>query len=88
MIIGVGIVGPEAMRFGKISSLLSHGEYNVRVLDEGIEAAAEFSRDEGGTSSSIRNLASSSQFLICTEATVQRIDDVLFNAEKGALKCK
>ncbi|KAM5353397.1 hypothetical protein ACJ41O_000047 [Fusarium nematophilum] len=83
--IRVGFVGLGAMGLGMACNLLKSEEYTVTGYDVFPPSAAKFAAQGGHTSSTPRQAAEGSQFLIIMAANVQQVEDILFNKEKGAL---
>lgn len=84
----VGVVGLEATGLHIAANLVQHGRYTVKGYDVRPNAVAAFVSRVGRAGLSYRDVARDSSWLICTAAAAEQVDDMLFNAETGALEGK
>ncbi|KAF6831396.1 ketose-bisphosphate aldolase class-ii family protein [Colletotrichum plurivorum] len=82
----VGFVGLGAMGFGMATNLLRKPHYAVTGFDVYPPSAEKFVAQGGATGASPREVARTSDILVCMAANAQQIDDILFHHQTGALE--
>lgn len=85
-VVEIGFVGLGAMGLGMASNLHKRPQYRVTGYDVYPPSAKKFASEGGHLGQSPREVAQSSQFLICMAANEQQVDDILFQRETGALR--
>ncbi|WQF82062.1 Putative 6-phosphogluconate dehydrogenase, NADP-binding, four-carbon acid sugar kinase [Colletotrichum destructivum] len=82
----VGFIGLGAMGFGMACNLLKKPSYRVQGHDVYAPSAEKFVAQGGSAAESPREVAKTSDILVCMAVNAQQIDDILFNHQKGALQ--
>ncbi|KAJ0338383.1 hypothetical protein COL154_007830 [Colletotrichum chrysophilum] len=82
----VGFIGLGAMGFGMACNLVKKPQYQVQGFDVYPPSAEKFVAQGGSVGSSPREVAKTSDILVCMAANAQQIDDILFNHQTGALE--
>lgn len=82
----VGFIGLGAMGFGMACNLLKKPSYRVQGHDVYAPSAERFVAQGGSAAESPREVAKTSDILVCMAVNAQQIDDILFNHQKGALQ--
>ncbi|KAL0941304.1 ketose-bisphosphate aldolase class-ii family protein [Colletotrichum truncatum] len=82
----VGFIGLGAMGFGMACNLLKKSQYRVQGHDVYPPSAEKFVAQGGSAGASPREVAKTSDILVCMAANAQQIDDILFHNQTGALE--
>ncbi|KAK1996521.1 hypothetical protein LX36DRAFT_658492 [Colletotrichum falcatum] len=82
----VGFIGLGAMGFGMASNLSKKPSYRVLGHDVYQPSADKFAAQGGSVGPSPRDVAGTSDILVCMAVNAEQIDDILFNHETGALQ--
>lgn len=82
----VGFIGLGAMGFGMACNLSKKQHYQVQGYDVYPPSAEKFVAQGGLAGGSPREVAKTSDILVCMAVNAQQIDDILFNDETGALE--
>lgn len=82
----VGFIGLGAMGFGMACNLLKKPSYRVQGHDVYPPSAEKFVAQGGSSGESPKEVAKTSDILVCMAVNAQQIDDILFNDQTGALQ--
>uniref|UniRef100_L2FZS9 Ketose-bisphosphate aldolase class-ii-like protein n=1 Tax=Colletotrichum fructicola (strain Nara gc5) TaxID=1213859 RepID=L2FZS9_COLFN len=82
----VGFIGLGAMGFGMACNLVKKPQYQVQGFDVYPPSAEKLVAQGGSVGASPREVAKTSDILVCMAANAQQIDDILFNHQTGALE--
>ncbi|TKW53478.1 putative oxidoreductase YgbJ [Colletotrichum tanaceti] len=82
----IGFIGLGAMGFGMACNLLRKPSYRVQGHDVHAPSAQNFVAQGGSVGDSPREVAKTSDILVCMAVNAQQIDDILFDHQKGALQ--
>ncbi|KZL83569.1 ketose-bisphosphate aldolase class-ii family protein [Colletotrichum incanum] len=82
----VGFIGLGAMGFGMACNLLKKPSYQVQGHDVYPPSAEKFVAQGGLVGESPREVAKTSDILVCMAVNAQQIDDILFNDQTGAMQ--
>ncbi|KAI3529929.1 hypothetical protein CSPX01_15152 [Colletotrichum filicis] len=82
----VGFIGLGAMGFGMACNLLKKPSYRVQGHDVYPPSAEKFVAQGGQSGESPKEVAKTSDILVCMAVNAQQIDDILFNDQTGALQ--
>jgi len=83
----VGFIGLGAMGFGMACNLAKKPSYRVQGYDVYPPSAEKFVAQAGGVvGQSPREVAETSDILVCMAVNAEQIDDILFNNETGAVQ--
>ncbi|KAL4792867.1 NAD-binding of NADP-dependent 3-hydroxyisobutyrate dehydrogenase-domain-containing protein [Aspergillus venezuelensis] len=82
----IGFIGLGAMGLGMASDLQRRGQYSVTGFDIWQPSVEKFVASGGRAGSSPRDVAQTSQFLICMAATAEQLNTILFDHKSGAIE--
>ncbi|KAK2055340.1 hypothetical protein LY76DRAFT_596144 [Colletotrichum caudatum] len=82
----VGFIGLGAMGFGMACNLAKKPSNRVQGYDVYPPSADKFVAQGGSVGRSPREVAKTSDILVCMAVNAEQIDDILFNHETGALQ--
>ncbi|OLN87249.1 putative oxidoreductase YgbJ [Colletotrichum chlorophyti] len=82
----VGFIGLGAMGLGMASNLAKQPQYRVQGYDVYPPSVEKFVAQGGLAGDSPRDVAKTSDILVCMAVNAQQIDDILFNDQTGALE--
>ncbi|TDZ67775.1 L-threonate dehydrogenase [Colletotrichum trifolii] len=82
----VGFIGLGAMGFGMATNLLKKPHCRVQGYDVYPPSAEKFVAQGGATGASPREVAKTSDILVCMAANAAQIDDILFHHQTGAIE--
>lgn len=85
-VVEIGFIGLGAMGLGMASNLHKKPQYRVTGYDVYPPSAKKFALEGGSLGQSPREVAQSSNFIICMAANEQQVDEILFQSETGTLK--